>query len=302
MANYYDILGVPKGAGDDEIKKAYRKLAMQHHPDRNQGNKEAEEKFKQISEAYAVLSDPAKKKQYEAFGDQKFHQQYSSEDIFRGADFASIFQEFGMGGGGGGGDFSKVFGNMFGGRAGGGRGGFGGPTKGQDVEYDLPIGFMEAYDGGDRKLSFRLSDGSKREFTLKIPAGVRTGGRLKVVGKGAPSAMGGQDGDLFVVLTVGEHPLYLRDDEDIMVKVPLRLTEALLGCGRDVETPAGSKRIKIPEGVKPGTKIRLKGLGFPTAPGATTRGDLYAVVEYELPTRLSDEQRKLVESLAEAGM
>lgn len=312
VASYYETLGIPKGAADDEIKKAYRKLALQYHPDRNPDNKQAEDKFKEISEAYAVLSDSAKRKQYDMYGDQKFHQQYSSEDIFKGADFSSIFQEFGFGGpggGGGGADFSQVFGNLFGGgfgRAGGpgqgGRGFRGGHPKGQDVEYPLQIGFMEAYQGGERKLQFRLNDGTSRDLTIKLPAGAKDGGKLKVAGKGASSPTGGPDGDLIVVLSVGLHPIFERVDSDILVKVPMRLSEALLGCSKEVETPEGSKRIKVPEGVKPGTKIRLKNLGFPVSPNSATRGDVLAVVEFELPKTLSPEQREVVAGLQEVGL
>ena len=168
MSNYYDILGVNKSASESDIKKAYRKKAMEYHPDRNQNNPQAEEKFKQVNEAYAVLSDKQKKQQYDMFGDQKFHQQYSSDDIFRGTDFGSIFEEFGMGG--------NIFGNIFGGGfQQGQRGGFGrGPQKGQDVEYPVTVGFMDAYNGTERRVQFSLNDGTKRDLTVRIPQGIQS--------------------------------------------------------------------------------------------------------------------------------
>lgn len=306
MANYYDILGVAKSASDAEIKKAYRKLALEYHPDRNQGNKAAEEKFKEINEAYAVLSDKQKRSQYDTFGDTRFHQQYSTEDIFRGADFSSIFDELGLGGKGS--FFGQFFGGGFGGGGAGGRDfgggfspGFGGPAKGSDVEYPLTIGFMDAYHGCERKLNFSLSDGTKREFTVKIPAGVATGTKVRVSGKGAPSRTGGPDGDLFIVVTVAEHPQFKRVDDHIEVRLSLKISEAILGCSKEVQTPGGLKKIKVPAGVQANTKIRLKGLGF-KKPGKTDRGDLFAVVDVTIPKNLDAEQRKIVDTLHEAGL
>lgn len=296
MADYYKTLGVQKGASDDEIKKSYRKLAMKYHPDKNPGDKAAEDQFKQISEAYAVLSDSEKRKQYDAYGDARFHQQYSQEDIFRGADFHNIFGDAGF-------DasdiFSRIFGAGFGG--GGGRGGFGGPQKGQDLEYPITIGFQEAYTGSERQISFRLSDGSARDFTVRIPAGVRDGGRLRVAGKGAPAHGGGPAGDLFVVVSVAAHPDFVRAGDNVEGKLPLKLSEALLGCSKEVNTLDGKKRIKIPAGVKPGTKIRLKDLGF-QVPGKKIRGDFYAVVEYEIPENFTSHQQQVITALAEAGL
>ncbi len=305
MANYYDVLGVSKTASETDIKKAFRKLAMQYHPDRNQGDKAAEEKFKEVNEAYAVLSDAKKRKEYDMFGDRQFHQQYSQEDIFRGTDFSSIFREFGFGG-----DAGDIFSTIFGGGgrrgaggfygAGGGRG-FGGPQKGQDVEYPLEVGFMEAYKGGERHISFRLSDNTERSFTMRIPAGVTDGMRLRVAGKGAPSHTGGAPGDLHIVVTLGAHPDFKLVGDDIETKVTLKVSEAFLGTSKEVHTPEGSKKIKIPAGVTAGTKIRLKGLGFPKRSGG--HGDLYAVVEFApAPKKLSKEQLKAVESLASAGL
>jgi curved DNA-binding protein len=296
MADYYDLLGVKKGASDDEIKKSYRKLAMKYHPDRNPGDKAAEDQFKQISEAYAVLSDTEKRKQYDMFGDQKFHQNFSQEDIFRGADFRNIFTDAGFDGGD---IFSRIFGAGFG----GGRGGFGGgqAMKGQDVEYPLTVSFHEAFSGSERQVAFRLSDGSSREFNVKIPAGIRDGGKLRVAGKGAASPYGGPAGDLYIVMSVATHPQFSRVGDDIEGKMTLKLSEALLGCSKEVETLDGHKKIKVPAGVRPGTKIRLKSLGFPV-PGRAFRGDYYAVVEYEVPEKLTSKQMDLVNSLAEAGL
>lgn len=305
MSDYYSTLGVSKGSSEAEIKKAYRKLAMKWHPDKNPGDKAAEEQFKKISEAYAVLSDSEKRKQYDTFGDSRFHQQYSQEDIFRGTDFGNIFGDAGF-------DASDIFSRIFGGGfTGGGYGGgaargfggrgFGGPQKGQDVEYPLTIAFQEAYTGAEKHLAFRLSDGSTRDLTVRVPAGVKEGGKLRVAGKGGASPNGGPQGDLYVVISVAPHPHYERVGDHIEGKMPLKLTEALLGCSKEVTTLDGPKRIKVPAGVKPGTKIRLKELGFPT-PGKKQRGDFYAVVEYEMPSHLTAEQQQLVNALAESGL
>jgi curved DNA-binding protein len=295
MADYYEALGVKKDATDDQIKKSYRALAKKFHPDRNPNNKSAEDKFKSISEAYAVLSDAEKRKQYDAYGDQKFHQNYSQEDIFRGADFRNTFTDAGFDGSD---IFSRIFGQGFGGGGGGGRGG---PMKGQDVEYPATVAFMDAFTGAERHISFRLSDGTSRDLTIKIPAGIRDGGKLRVAGKGGTSQYGGPPGDLFVVISVAPHPQFTRQGDDVEGRFPLKLSEALLGCAKDLETMDGAKRIKVPAGVKPGTRIRLKNLGFPV-PGKSFRGDFYAVVEYEIPDTLNTAQMDVVHSLAEAGL
>ncbi len=302
MADYYKVLGVERGASKDEIKKAYRKLAHKYHPDRNQDNKEAEEKFKGISEAYAVLSDDKKRQEYDTFGQSGFNQRYSAEDIFKGTDFGSVFNEFDLGGD----IFSRIFGGGFGGGGfGGGPGfgrGFGGQMKGQDVEYKLEIPFNEAFHGGERQVSFRLSDGTSRNLKVKIPAGVKEGGKLRVSGKGAPSPMqGGPAGDLFIVISVSPHQLYKRVDDHIESPLPLKISEALLGCSVEVETMDGIKKVKVPAGVKPGTKIRLRGLGMPKH-GSSNRGDFFAVVEYLLPKEFSNKQKQVIEEMREAGL
>ena len=297
MENYYDTLGVAKTANEAEIKKAYRKLAMQYHPDRNPDDKSAEEKFKKINEAYAVLSDADKKRQYDTVGDSRFHQQYSSEDIFRGTDFSSIFDEMGLGG------RSSFFSSFFGGAGGGPRaGGFGqqGPAKGQDVEFPVTIGFLDAYRGVDKPISFKLTDGTEREMSVKIPKGVKTGSKLRIAGRGAPSRSGGPAGDLFVVIHVLEHPEFKRVDDNIEVPLSLKVSEAFLGASKGVNTPEGEKKVKIPAGVKAGTKIRLKGLGFPIAGGNV--GDLYAVVDLNVIKDLNSAQKNAIEAMAEAGL
>lgn len=343
MSKYYETLGVDKGASLDEIKKAYRKLALKYHPDRNKGDKKAEEKFKSISEAYAVLSDPEKKKQYDMFGDGNFQQRFTQEDIFRNTDFKSVFSEFDLGGLGG---FESIFSQLFGGgRPGGGsrgfysfggnpfggshqhtergnqyenfgnphdsfRGGFGGNqfdgghhSKGQDIEYPLDIGFNEAYKGGERQVSFKLSDGTSRNFRLKIPAGVKDGGKLRVPGKGVSSPMGGPSGDLYVILKIASHPLFSVKDRDVETKISVKISEAVLGTTKDVSIPDGSvKKVKVPAGVKSGTRIRLKGLGMPSPDKHSHPGDLYAVVEIEIPKKLTKKQQELFNQLAEQDL
>ncbi len=302
VSDYYKILGVEKSASEDDIKKAYRKLALKYHPDRNQGDTKAEEKFKEISEAYAVLSDTQKRQEYDAFGQTGFNQRYSAEDIFRGTDFRSAFNDFDFGG-------DNIFSRVFGGFAGGG-GGFGGGSpfgggaqarKGQDVEYKVTVGFHEAYHGGERAVSFKLRDGTSRDIKVRIPPGVKSGGRLRVAGKGAPGPSG-QNGDLFIIVDVAPHPTFKRVDDAIEAPLVIKLSEALLGCSTDVETVEGARRIKVPAGVKPGTKIRLKGLGFPITGKAGAQGDFFAVIEYAVPDTLSAKQKEVVAELAEAGL
>lgn len=298
MSEYYKILGVEKNASEQEIKKAYRKLALKYHPDRNAGNQEFEDKFKQISEAYAVLSDPEKKRQYDTFGSSNFHQKYSTDDIFRGADFGSVFNDFNFSGGG----FDQIFSRMFGG-AGGGASGFRQQAKGQDVEYTLNISFEESYAGAEKQIRFSLQGGASRDLSLKIPAGVKDGGKLRVRGKGGEAPFGqGENGDLYVIVKVNPHSWFRRNGSDIEADLSLKLTEAVLGTSSEIKTPEGSKKIKIPAGVKSGTKIRLRGLGFPNPQSPSVKGDFYAIVGIEIPDKLSGEQEDLIRSLAATGL
>lgn len=298
MSNYYEILGIAKGASEAEIKKAFRKKAMELHPDRNPDDKQAEESFKKVNEAYAVLSDAKKRKQYDMFGEQAFHQQFSKEDIFRGTDFGRIFEEFGMGGGGG----ASFFSSMFGGGFSSGAGGYGGPQKGQDVEYPLTIGFMDAFNGIEKRITFSLSNGTQRDLKVKIPKGIESGQKLRVAGNGAPSHGGGPDGDLFIIIDVVPHPEFTRQGSTLETSIKLSIVDAILGTSQDVKTPTGVKRIKIPAGVQPGTKVRLKEQGFTIRGKSQARGDLYATISVEIPRSLNHDQKKAIESLKELGL
>lgn len=317
MKDYYELLGVKKGASDAEIKKAYRKMAMKYHPDRNKGDKTAENTFKEINEAYAVLSDPEKRKQYDMFGADGFHQRYSQDDIFREADFSSIFSEMGFGGdiferlfgGAGGGGGQRWSGGGFSGTQNpfGGFGGAGGPAgggfqsmKGQDLETSVTVPFDMAYRGGKQRLSLQRSDGGRISVDVTIPAGIESGKKLRLTGKGAPGP-GGAAGDLYVVVNVADHPTFTRNGENLEVNAPVSLTDALLGTTITVPTMEEQKQLKVPGGMSPGRKMRIKGYGFPRM-GKQGKGDLYVKIDVTLPKHLSDEQRALVEQLRETGL
>ncbi|WP_321532859.1 DnaJ C-terminal domain-containing protein [uncultured Desulfuromonas sp.] len=297
--DYYATLGVTKQASEQEIKKAYRKLAVKYHPDKNPGDKQAEEKFKEISEAYAVLSDPEKKTQYDQFGDTGFHQRYSQEDIFRGADFGDIFREFGMGG-----DdiFSQLFGGMGGGR--GRRSAFhqGRPqqVKGQDYVMRVNLPFRQAVTGGERMINYS-HDGHNEQIQVRIPPGIETGQKLRVGGKGGPSPTGGKSGDLLLEITVDKDAHFTRDGNNLQVQVSVPFSGACLGTSAAVPTLDGEKRIKVPAGTANGSRIRLRGHGVP-AHGKHPAGDLYAQVMVKVPKQLTDEQKALLEELQKQGL
>lgn len=307
MRDYYEALGVKKNVSDAELKKAYRKLAMQYHPDRNPNDKAAEEKFKEINEAYAVLSDADKRKQYDMFGADGFRQRFSQDDIFRGTDFSSIFNEFGMGGGGN--LFEHLFGGGFSGQRRGGFSGsnpFGGrqaysPSKGQDVETTVTVPFHTAYHGGKQRLSLHVPGAGRQDIEIKIPAGIEEGKKLRVAGKGAP-APGGAPGDLYVVVNIAPHPIFERHGADLEAPVTISLTDALLGTTITVPTmEEEQKSLKVPAGVSPGTKMRIKGFGVPKM-GKHEKGDLYVKIQVKLPSALTEQQRELVEKLRETGL
>jgi len=295
MANdYYAVLGVAKTASQDEIKKAYRKLAIKYHPDKNPDDKPAEEKFKQISEAYAVLSDKEKRQQYDQFGDTGFHQRFSQEDIFRNVDFGDLFREFGVGG-------DDLFGSIFG----GGRrshfhpgGGARRPVKGQDYVMKLNVPFRTAVLGGERRVQFQ-GDHGLEQLQVRIPAGVEIGQRLRVAGKGGPSPAGGPRGDLFLEILVDRDNQFSREGNDLTVKIKVPFSGACLGTSVEVQTLEGAKKVKVRAGTQNGSRIRLKGYGVKVR---GKEGDLYAVVDIAVPDSLTDDQQQLLRQLEETGL
>ena len=300
--DYYKTLGVNKTASDDEIKKAYRKLAMKYHPDHTKGNKSAEEMFKKISEAYAVLSDKEKRKQYDTFGSDGFHQRFSQEDIFKSFDFGDIFKEFGFGGS-----------NPFMGRRGGTRFSFGSGSpfgshpgqqqqiKGSDLVYELPLTLQEVVKGTDKVISFDHK-GRHEKITVKIPKGMITGKKLRLAGKGEASQYGGSPGDLYIQSKVVNDPIYDVKEYDLYTNRDLKLSEAILGTSISVPTVEGKElSLKIPPGTRHGTKMRLPGHGLPAMKG-NKRGDLYVHIRILMPKRLNKEQKKLIKQLEAAGL
>jgi curved DNA-binding protein len=295
--DYYKALGVDKKASPEEIKKAFRKLAVKYHPDRNPNDKAAEDKFKDINEAYAVLSDPKKKEEYDTYGSNGFHKQYSQEDIFRGFDFGNAYKD--MGAGGGEDIFSRLFGGSF--SRGGARGGFrGGPQRGGDLEMEVEISFRDAAQGAEKQIAFRRN-GQREELKIKIPTGVDNGSKIRLTGKGGQGEGGGPDGDLFLTMRVLPDQLFTREGGDLFVDRTIPFSAACLGTSLDVPTLESDKRIKVPAGIQPGTKIRLKGCGIKPL-SSNTKGDLYVKVAVHVPESLNAEQKKLVEELAKKGL
>jgi len=311
--DYYKILGVEKNADAEIIKKAYRKLALKWHPDKNPNNKSAEEKFKKISEAYAVLSDSKKREEYDTFGSaDQFRQRYTQEDIFRGFDLNDILRGFGFGNLGGagartfrtsreggftftqGGSFSDVFE--------GERHRFAHqPQKGQDFEYKLSITLEESVFGAEKKLALQKED-NVEEISFKVPPGINSGKKLRLSGKGAPGIDGGPPGDLYINIHVLPHPIFARDGNDIYIEKVINFTQAVLGTSIDVPTLDGTtKRIKVSPGTQNNTKIRMKGFGVSGLKG-TGKGDQFVKITVNVPKKLSDKQLQLVNKLAEEGL
>lgn len=303
--DYYKTLGVAKDASGDDIKKAYRKLAVKYHPDKNPGNKEAEEKFKKMSEAYAVLSDAKKRQEYDRFGSDGFSQHYSQEDIFRGFDLNEILRGFGVGGGAGkrqyssyqqeGGDpFADFFGagqQRYRSRA----------QKGDDLEYNLTISLEESVLGVEKKLALN-KDGKVDEINIKIPPGINTGKKLRLSGKGLPGSHGGPAGDLYLNITIQPHPIFARDGNDIYVEKEIKFSQAVLGTSIDVPTVEGAvKRLKVPPGTQNNTKIRMKGYGVPHLKGPE-KGDQFVKIMVTVPKKLTSSQTELIKKLADEGI
>lgn len=343
--DYYEVLGVPRGAGAEDLKKAYRRLALQYHPDRNPEDPDSEEKFKEASEAYAVLSDPEKRSAYDRFGHQGVG---GGPGGFPGMDFQGFADIFG-----------DLFGDLFGGRAGGRR------TRGQrgaDLRYNLEVELGDLLEGREVQIQvprmvrcetcsgsgaragtapercgrcrgtgqtifqqglFRISrpcdtcagsgwvvadpcppcrgsgrvEGQKT-LNVRVPAGVEDGMRLRVAGEGEAGIGGGPAGDLYVVIHVRPHSLFSRDGSDLECEVPISFVQAALGTEIQVPTLEGKVDMRIPEGTQPGKVMRLRGKGLPSLRSGEL-GDLYVRIFVEVPTKLSEEQRRLLERFAE---
>jgi len=311
--DYYKILGIPKSASTDEIKKAYRKLAMKYHPDRNKGDKDAEARFKDISEAYAVLSDKEKRKQYDMYGSEGFQNRFTQEDIFRNSDFGSIFREFGFETGGRGQNiFSQIFGGMgrnnF--RTGrsrysspfGAHGGMSKPSKGKDIVYELAITLDEAFKKSEKIISYQNEVYNQQKVSVKIPAGISAGKKLRLQGKGYRGVNGGPNGDLYIQVKVLDHPLFKREGDDLFLTKDVKYSEAVIGA--QVEVPAIDKkklRLRIPPGSQDNARFRMKGYGMPRMNGQG-RGDAYVILNISIPKKLNKKQEELIKKIKEAGL
>jgi curved DNA-binding protein len=295
--DFYEILGVRRDASADEIRRAYRKLAREHHPDVSK-EPGAEERFKQISEAYDVLSDPEKREKYDRFG-AAWRQ---AGDGAAGPGFGGFDSQAGFGdvrvefGDGDFGDFGDFVESIFGGRRGARRAGFGDfAARGADHEAVLELSLEEAARGGRRSIS--LGDG--RSYDVNIPAGVRDGQRIRLAGEGGQGIGGGPSGDLFLRVRIKPHPRFRLDGRDLYVDVPVTPWEAALGADVEVPTLDGTARVRVPAGSSSGRRLRLRGEGFPGAGGG--HGDLYATVKIMVPKRLNARERELFQQLAEAS-
>jgi len=311
--DYYDVLGIKRDATDDQIKSAYRKLAKRFHPDRNKGEKNAESRFKEVQEAYEVLSDKAKREQYDQFGHagvgasgpegvqwhggpgDRYTRVYTSG---RGAGAEGI--EFDLndleglfGGGGGMGGIFERFRRQGRGEPRGRRGAWA-SDRGQDVEHEVTLDFLQAIHGTMLNLRVSGADSSAETINVRIPPGVEQGQRVRVRGKGQPGSGGGQRGDLYIVCHISPHPFFKRIGGDIYIDVPISVTEACLGAKVEMPTIDGVTVVmSVPPGTASGKKVRLKGKGV-VDPKTKQRGDQYAVIRIVPPPVLDERQRSLL--------
>lgn len=325
--NFYDVLGIPRGASEKEVRSAYRKLARKHHPDVNPNDRAAEARFKEINAAHEVLSDADKRKKYDRYGDRWEMADQIEEAQKRQS--AAGWARHGPGDGGtrfdaGGNDFGSIFDSIFRRERGGPRGA---PAsrRGQDVETPVDVSLEEAFHGTARVVQLQSAEQCRtcggsgqiagaichscdgmgqvnkpRRLEVKAPAGVKTGSRVRVAGEGRPGAGGGPAGDLYLVVTVRPHPRFERRGDDLVVEVPVPVVEAVLGGEVEVPTIDGRLALRIPELTQNGRQFRLAGKGMPVLGVAGKRGDLLARVRVELPSHLTPRERELFEQLRAA--
>lgn len=318
--DYYKVLGVSRGASQSEIQKAYRDLARKHHPDRNPDDKDAKKKFQRIQAAFDVLNDPQKREMYDRYG-SSFESAGAGgprggaawgpggpEGGFQGFEDIDLGQFFGdrFGAGGSGSpfaDFSEIFTQFRGNRgrtrrsAGGGAGAAGaGPRRGGDVQSELTIPFNTSITGGEVQFALQRPGNQPETISVKIPPGIEDGKKIRLRGQGEPSAKGGTAGDLLITIHVASHPYFHRRGNNLYVRVPVTLPEAIQGAMVDVPTPKGTVALKVPPGTSSGSKLRIKGHGV--VPRTGEPGDLYAEVLVMLPKQLNDTTRQLAQQLA----
>ncbi|MCK4738753.1 MAG: DnaJ domain-containing protein [Deltaproteobacteria bacterium] len=288
--DYYQTLGVSKGVEDDELKKAFRAKAKQYHPDLHPGNKKAEANFKEVNEAYGVLSDKKKRQQYDLGGADFFDQS-------RGGGRADPRSSGGGYSGSGGfsdmGGMDDIFSEIFGSMGGRTRRQ---PQKGSDLEYSLKVDFLHAIKGTEINVTVKRGTGTEK-ITVRIPPGISDGSKVRVVGKGGVGINGGPSGDLYIVTKVMAHEFFYRKRDDIYVDVPVTVGEAALGGNIRVPTIEGFTTIKVPAGTKSGQKLRIKGKGVPGVKLKRKPGDLYVVLNISLPKKLSSKAKKLITEL-----
>lgn len=323
MKDYYQTLGLARGATQEEIKKAYRRLAKQYHPDMNKGDKKAEERFKDISEAYSILSEPEKRKQYDMFGGAPFGAGAGGEGGFGGMRWeqspgggfkfyrdASTNQGAGDPLGQDYGNLGDIFAELF--NMGGFKRGkpkwrpesdFGGEEsgsqKGADTFTTLDIDFLEAVHGTEARLSIKRGDRTEK-ITVKIPAGVDNGSKVRIAGKGHPGIGDGEPGDLYISVRVNPHPIFWREDADIYTEIPISIYESVLGGHVEVPTLDGHATMKIPEGTESGQKFRLKGKGVSNL-GKRGVGDQYVIVKIIPPKKLNEKTKEIFKQAKESN-
>jgi curved DNA-binding protein len=305
--DYYQVLGVERSASQEEIQRAYRKLARRFHPDVNK-DADAEETFKQINLAYEVLSDPKKRVRYDRFGEawRQVPEDYDPSGFpGDGATagrrvYVDGFDDFD---GAGGVNLDDLLGGFFGGRTGrfgdaGAQYGAQVPMAGMDAEAGIELSVEDAYTGGRRTISLQTPSGM-RSFEVNIPAGVTDGQRIRLAGQGGDGYGGGPRGDLYLAVRLAAHPRYRVDGRDVTVELPVTPWEAALGATVPIDTPGGRVEIKVPAGSSSGRRLRLRGRGMPNPHGDA--GNLYAEVKITVPKRLTDTERELWQRLAEAS-
>jgi DnaJ-class molecular chaperone len=303
--DYYKVLGVSRTATDDEIRKAYKRIARENHPDVKPNDPAAAERFKQANEAYEVLSDADKRKQYDQFGAAWKHAgqrggPFPGGGPFGGGGGQPVDIDLGdlFGGGQGGVDLGDIFGGMFGGgRRAGGRQRRSAAARGEDLRTEITIPFTLAATGGSYDVHLQRN-GTSETLTVKIPAGIKDGGVVRLAGQGQPGTGGAAAGDLLISVHMAPHPYFRRDGNDVLLDVPLTIAEAALGARVDVPTlTEGTVTLTIPPGTSSGARLRLKGKGFPD-PKSREHGDQYAIVKIVAPKELAPRMRELLEELS----